>query len=391
MITRALKLPTNRSFFLFGPRQTGKTTLINSVFKDRVFKVNLLLSDQYFKYSKDPSLLRKEVMEKTKSINYVFIDEIQRVPELLNEAQHLIDSTSLYFIMSGSSARKLKRGYANLLGGRAVQRFLFPFMWSEVSEKARLMDFLRFGALPPVFFAKNETDKIDLLKAYVDIYLREEIQAEGIVRKIGAFSRFLDMAASQFGEIVNYSTIARECQQAVMTVKTYYEILVDTLIGFRLEPWRKSMKKRLAGHPKFYLFDNGVTNIINQYDHAISDPYLLGRLFEQFIIIETMKSIKTSQKMTNLYYWRTNTGAEVDLLVEQSGKLTGAYEIKWSKTVTTAQITGLKSFQQDHPGVPCYVICNADESYRLGNVLVMNWKKFLLETGKKHPRRSENR
>lgn len=372
-----LSLPVNTSFFLFGPRQTGKTTLITSAFKDKTYAVNLLLSDQFFKYSKDPSLLRREVAEKQRSIKHVFIDEIQRVPELLNEVQHLIDSTSLHFILSGSSARKLKRGYANLLGGRAVQRFLFPFLWQEVAGKAQLMHFLRFGSLPPVFLAGTESDKIDLLRAYVDIYLREEIQAEGIVRQIGAFSRFLDLAASQFGEIVNYSTIARESQQAVMTVKSYYEILIDTLIGFRLEPWRKSVRKRLAGHPKFYLFDNGVTNIINRYDHAISDPNLLGRLFEQFIVVETIKWMKTSQKMTGLYYWRTNTGAEVDLLMEQSGRLTGAYEIKWSKTITTAQLTGLKSFQAEHPDVPCHVVCNADEPYRLGNVLVMNWKQFL--------------
>lgn len=377
MVNRTLKLPIDKSFFLFGPRQSGKTTLINSVFNDKVYKVNLLLSDQFFKYSKDPSLFRKEVLEKKKSITHVFIDEIQRVPEVLNEIQYLIDSTSLHFIMSGSSARKLKRGHANLLGGRAVQRFLFPFMWHEVSDRADLLHFLRFGSLPPVLLSETETDRIDLLNAYVDIYLREEIQAEGIVRQIGAFSRFLDMAASQFGEIVNYSSVARECQQAVMTVKTYYEILGDTLIGFRLEPWRKSLRKRLSGHPKFYLFDNGVTNIINRYDRAISDPYLLGRLFEQFIITETIKLIKTSQKMTNLYYWRTNTGAEVDLLIEQSGKPTGAYEIKWSRTITTAHLTGLKSFQEDYPDVPCHVVCNVDEPYRLGNVLVMNWMQFL--------------
>ncbi len=383
MINRILKLPTDKSFFLFGPRQTGKTTLINSIFKDKVYKINLLQSDQFFKYSKTPSLLRREVMEKKKSITHVVIDEIQRVPELLNEVQYLIDSTSLFFIMSGSSARKLKRGYTNLLGGRAVQRFLFPFMWKEISGKTGLMHFLRFGSLPPVFLAETEADKIDLLNAYVDIYLREEIQAEGIVRKIGAFSRFLDMAASQFGEIINYSTIARECQQAVMTVKTYYEILVDTLIGSRLEPWRKSLRKRLSGHPKFYLFDNGVTNMINRYDHAISDPYLLGRLFEQFIVVETIKWIKTSRKMTNLYYWRTNTGAEVDLLMEQSGKLTGAYEIKWSKTITAAQLSGLRSFQEDHPDVPCHVICNTDEPYRLGNILIVNWQQFLQAIVKK--------
>jgi predicted AAA+ superfamily ATPase len=377
MIDRLLKLPAGKSFFLFGPRQSGKTTLINSIFQDKVYRVNLLLSDQYFKYSKAPSQLRKEVVEKREKITHVFVDEIQRVPELLNEIQYLIDTTPLHFILSGSSARKLKRGHANLLGGRAVQRFLFPLMWQEVAQTASLKHFLRFGSLPPVFLTGNEADKIDLLKAYVDIYLREEIQAEGIVRRIGAFSRFLDMAASQFGDIVNYSTVARECQQAVMTVKSYYEILIDTLIGFRLEPWRKSVRKRLSGHPKFYFFDNGVTNIINRYDSDIADPYLLGRLFEQFIIIETLKTIKTSGKMVNLYYWRTNSGAEVDLLTEHAGVLTGAYEIKWSSTVDTAQLTGLKSFQKDYPDVPCHVICNTDEPYRLGNILIMNWKQFL--------------
>lgn len=254
MIDRLLKLPVDKSFFLFGPRQSGKTTLINSIFRDRVYRVNMLLSDQFFKYSKSPSQLRKEVLEKKETITHVFVDEIQRIPELLNEIQYLIDTTPLHFILSGSSARKLKRGQANLLGGRAVQRFLFPLMWQEVAQNASLTHFLRFGSLPPVFLAEKEADKIDLLKAYVDIYLREEIQAEGIVRRIGAFSRFLDMAASQFCEIVNYSTVARECQQAVMTVKTYYEILADTLIGFRLEPWRKSVRKRLSGHPKFYFF-----------------------------------------------------------------------------------------------------------------------------------------
>lgn len=377
MIARLLELPENKSFFLFGPRQTGKTTLINSIFLDDVFRVNLLLSDQFLKYSKNPSLLRKEVLEKQTSITHVFIDEIQRVPELLNEVQYLIDTTSLNFVLSGSSARKLRRGLANLLGGRAVQRVLTPFMWLEISEKETLTNLLRFGSLPPVYLAETDVDKVDLLRAYVDIYLREEIQAEGIVRHIGAFSRFLDMAASQFGEIVNYSSVARECQQAVMTVKTYYEILIDTLIGVRLEPWRKSIRKRLSGHPKFYFFDNGVTNIINRYDSAISDPYLTGRLFEQFIIIETFKWTRTSQKMVNLYYWRTNAGAEVDLLTEHAGVLTGAYEIKWSGSIDTAHLTGLRSFQKDHPNVPCHVICNVDEPYRLGDVLVMNWKEFL--------------
>lgn len=377
MIDRLIDLPRDKSFFLFGPRQTGKTTLITAAFRENVHAINLLLSDQFLKYSKDPTLFRHEVLEKQNTITHVFIDEIQRVPELLNEVQYLIDATSLHFVLSGSSARKLRRGFANMLGGRAVQRFLHPFLWQEIKGKAALIPLLRFGSLPPVFLSETAADKLDLLRAYVDIYLREEIQAEGIVRRIGSFSRFLDMAASQFGETVNYSTVARECQQAVMTVKSYYEILTDTLVGFRLEPWRKSERKRLAGHPKFYFFDTGVINTINRYDSEITDPYLLGRLFEQFIVIETLKWIRTSQKMANLYYWRTGAGAEVDLLIESAGVLIGAYEIKWSRTIEPSQVTGLRSFQQDHPAVPCHVVCQVDEPYRLGNVLVMNWKQFL--------------
>jgi uncharacterized protein len=379
MISRLLELPKNRSFFIFGPRQTGKTTLINSIFTDRVFRVNLLLTEQFFRYARDPSLFRREVIAKQKDVTHVFIDEIQRLPELLNEIQYLIDNTQLHFILTGSSARKLRHGNANLLGGRALQRYLFPFMWREVSDTAQLPHFLRFGSLPHVYCAESEGEKIDFLRSYVDIYLREEIQAEGLVRRIGAFSRFLDMAASQFGEILSYSTVARECQQAVMTVKSYYEILEDTLIGYRLEPWRKSVRKRLTGHPKFYLFDNGVTNIINGYSSEITDSVLLGRLFEQFIVMETIKEIRTSGKMIQPYYWRTNTGAEVDLVLEREGRIVGAYEIKWTKTCSSSHVSGLRAFQSEHPEAQCHVICAAAEPYSVGNVRVMNWQDYLKE------------
>ncbi|MFH1259348.1 MAG: AAA family ATPase [Elusimicrobiota bacterium] len=286
MINRQIKLPKNRSFFLFGPRQSGKTTLIQQLFTKKIYSINLLLNDQFFKYSKQPSLLRYEVEKKieTKEIETVFIDEIQRIPSLLNEVQYLIDNYKIKFILTGSSCRKLKRGGANLLGGRAVQRFLFPFTWNEIKGQTDLTEILHFGSLPHVFNQKNITDKRDALKSYCDIYLREEIQAESIVRNLGSFSRFLDMAASQFGEIINFSNIARECQLPVMTIKSYYEILEDTLLGFKLDPWRKSIRKRLGAHPKFYLFDNGVTNAINKYLDSISDPFLQGKLFEQFII-----------------------------------------------------------------------------------------------------------
>lgn len=379
MIKRQIKLPKNRSFFLFGPRQTGKTTLIQQLFTKKVYSINLVLNDQFFKYSKQPSLLRYEVEKKlkTKEIETVFIDEIQRLPILLNEVQYLIDSHKTKFILTGSSCRKLKRGGANLLGGRAVQRFLFPFIWNEIKEYMDLPEILHFGSLPYIFNQKSNQDKKDALKSYCDIYLRQEIQAESIVRNLGSFSRFLDMAASQFGEIISFSNIARECQLPIMTVKSYYEILEDTLLGFRLEPWRKSIRKRLAAHPKFYLFDNGVTNAINKYLDSISDPFLQGRLFEQFIIQETYRLLVYAQSETQMFFWQTNTGAEVDLLLVKNKTIKAAIEIKKSKTITGAYLSGFRSFRAENKRVPCYIVCNCDQPYTLEGVEIINWQYYL--------------
>jgi len=379
MIKRQIKLPKNRSFFLFGPRQTGKTTLIQQLFTKKVYSINLLLNDQFFKYSKQPSLLRYEVEKKlkTKKIETVFIDEIQRIPILLNEVQYLLDNYRIKFILTGSSCRKLKRGGANLLGGRAVQRFLFPFIWNEIKEYMNLQEILHFGSLPYIFNQKSVPDKKDVLKSYCDVYLREEIQAESIVRNLGSFSRFLDMATSQFGEIISLSNIARESQLPIMTVKSYYEILEDTLLGFKLEPWRKSIRKRLAAHPKFYLFDNGVTNAINKYLDSISDPFLQGRLFEQFIIQETYRSLSYAQSETQMFFWQTNTGAEVDLLLVKNKTIKAAIEIKKSKTIAGAHLSGLRSFRAENKRVPCYIVCNCDQPYTLEKVEIINWQNYL--------------
>lgn len=379
MIKRQIKLPKNRSFFLFGPRQTGKTTLIQQLFTKKIYSINLLLNDQFFRYSKQPSLFRYEVEKKlkTREIETVFIDEIQRLPILLNEVQYLLDHYRIKFILTGSSCRKLKSRGANLLGGRAVQRFLFPFTWNEIKQYTDLRKILHFGSIPYIFNQKSLQDKKDALKSYTDIYLREEIQAESLIRNLGSFSRFLDMVASQFGEIISFSNISRECQLPVMTVKSYYEILEDTLLGFRLEPWRKSIRKRLAAHPKFYLFDNGVTNAINKYLHSISDPYLQGRLFEQFIIQETYRSLAYAQSETQMFFWQTNTGAEVDLLLAKNKTIIAAFEIKKSKIITGAHLSGLRSFRTENKDVPCYIVCDCDQPYTLEGVEIINWQDYL--------------
>jgi predicted AAA+ superfamily ATPase len=377
MIQRKINLPKDISFFLFGPRQTGKTTLIDAVFTQRILKINLLLNQQFLKYSKNPDLLIDEVAWKIKegALDFIVVDEIQRVPALLNAVQYIIDNYHIPCILTGSSARKLKRGMANLLGGRALQRFLFPFIWDEISADYSLEEVLAYGTLPPVVIARKN-QRAEILNAYVETYIREEIHAEGIVRNVGSFSRFLDMAAAQFGEQLNYSEIARECQLPVMTVKTYYEILEDTLIGIILHPYRKSIRKRLSAHPKVYLFDNGVTNAINRYVNEIFDPSLLGRLFEQFLVCETFRRVRYLQSNTQIFYWRTNTGSEVDLVIERNKKIIAAFEIKYSKTVTSTHLSGLRSFLKDNPDVPCYLISRVDEPYSIGTVSVIHWQQY---------------
>lgn len=378
MIKRWLKLPENTSYFLFGPRQTGKSTLIGSILDKKSWTVNLLLNEQFSKYSKYPESFRKEAVYKIENegVKTIFVDEIQKVPLLLNEIQYLIDEKKIQFILTGSSARKLRKGGANLLGGRAVERFLFPFISYEIEDEFDIDDILRFGSLPAVF-GRPEKDKADVLSAYAAMYLREEIQAEGIVRNLGGFSRFLDIAAGRFGEMVSYANIGRECRLPARTVQSYYEILEDTLLGIRLEPWRKSPSKRLSGHPKVYLFDLGVTNAVNRHLSAPPDHVLRGRLFEQFLILETHRLLHYLKSEARMYYWRTHLGAEVDLVIENGGLLRAAFEIKAKRDVGGNDFSGLRAFSSDNPSVPCFLVCETEEPFHQKNVEVLPWRAFL--------------
>ena len=378
MIKRAIKLPATESFFLLGPRQTGKSTLIESLHLDAAWKINLLQDEHFFRYSKSPSLFRKEAEQKIarEGIRTLFIDEIQRVPALLNEVQFLMDRTKRRFIMTGSSARKLKRGGANLLAGRAVERHLHPYIYEEVSDDFDLNDVLLYGSLPPVF-GRPAGEKEDILRTYAHVYLREEIQNEGLVRNLGGFSKFLDLAANQSGELLSYSAVARECGQSVRTVQAHYQILEDTLVGFRLEPWHRSVRKRLVGHPKFYLFDTGVTNAVNRRLSGPPDPMHQGRLFEQFVILEAHRLLSYARSDAALYFWRTNHGAEVDLLVERHGKILAAIEIKCSGNISGAPLSGLRAFREEHPTVPCYLISTVETAHELDRVKVLPWIKGL--------------
>lgn len=380
MVQRICNLPKTQSFFLFGARQTGKSTLIASTWTQKIWKVDLLHHEQFLKYSKHPDLFRKEVAEKVarQGIKTVFVDEIQRVPEILNEVHALLESIKCQFILTGSSARKLKRGGGNLLAGRAVQRFLFPFVYAEVSDDFDLEKTLRLGSLPAIY-GKSEEEAIDVLRSYTETYLREEIQWEGLTRNLGGFSRFLDIAAALSGELVNFTDLAREAQLTARTVQSYYQILEETLIGIHLHPWRTSTRKRLTAHPKFFLFDLGVTNSINRRLQHAPDPVLRGRLFEQWLILETYRLLSYRLSEARMFYWRTNTGNEVDLLLEKHGKIEAAVEFKSTRAVSGRDLSGLRSFQADYPKTPLFLVADVDEPYQLESVRVLPWRHYLTD------------
>jgi predicted AAA+ superfamily ATPase len=378
MITRILKLPAKNSFFLFGPRQTGKSTLINALFGKSAWNVDLLLNDTFIRYCANPSQFRIECETKIveDGLSCIIIDEVQKLPELLSETHALMAKYPLVrFILTGSSARKLKRAGVDMLGGRAIECRLFPFVYSELKDQFNLEEALRWGTLPPIIGKDDET-RTGILRAYVNTYLTQEIQAEGLSRNIGAFTRFLELAASECGEQVNFSALAREAGLSISTAQGHYDILEDTLVGIRLFPWRKSIRKRLAGHPKFYLFDTGVTNALCKRLTGGLDSSLRGKLFEQFVILETWRMLNYLNSEASLYFWRTNHGAEVDLLIEKHGTLVAAIEIKSSSTISGNMLSGLRSFSEDYPETPRFVVCMAPQPYSTDFVKVITWKNW---------------
>ena len=382
MTPRTIKLPFKRnSVFLFGPRQVGKSTLVRHLLAgEEHIEIDLLKGDVFLKYKSNPSRLRTECEFKVQENKqfYVFIDEIQKCPELLDEVHYLIEKfgRQIQFIMTGSSARKLKRASVNMLAGRAWQFFLFPFTHIEVGKQFDLENALTKGALPPVIDEPAE-DAFRTLKAYVQTYLKEEILDEAIVRNIGAFSRFLDIAADQSGKIVNYSTIARDTGVSSKTIKGYYQILEDTLIATKMDPYLKSKRRRLTMHPKYYLFDLGVINAATGRVSvsSVKGTTVYGALFEHFVILETYRLIHYAEKPYRMYHWRSSHGAEVDMIIETADTL-WAVEIKSSANVRSGDLSGLKSFMKDYPMAKSLCVSTCDQPYAAGDVPVIPWKSL---------------
>lgn len=345
------------SFFLFGPRQVGKSTLLKA--EPALLTVDLLDPDERLAYTKTPKLLADQVLA-LKGDGTVFIDEVQRVPTLLDVVQQVMaERSNIRFIMSGSSARKLRRGASNLLGGRALYRALHPLTITEMGKSFDLGNAMAFGSLPAVWtcVVNGEQELAgELLKAYVTTYVAEEVQAEALVRNLQGFQNFLDVAVAQFAEQVNFLGVSRDCRVSYPTVRDYYSILEDTLLGFFLRPYVKGVRKRMSQAPRFYFFDNGVTRALLGNVHGKPSPLERGRLFEQWFVQEVVRLNEYRRKDFKLFFWRTSHGAEVNLLVEHRGKIAFAIECKHKATVDRSDLSGLNSLREVFPKVACYIV-----------------------------------
>ena len=353
-----------KSCFLLGPRQTGKSFLIRHDFTNHTL-YNLLDSETFLKLSHSPQKLREELQSGTKLI---IIDEIQKIPDLLNEVHLMIEEYGVKFLLTGSSARKLRRGGVNLLGGRALIKNIHPFSYSELKDKFDLLHAVNYGLLPPVFFSDEPEEE---LKAYAGTYLKEEIAQEGLTRNVPAFSRFLEVAALCNGKLINYTNISNDAQVARSTVQEYFQILKDTLIAYEVTPWKKSKKRKPISTSKLYFFDVGVCRSLqNRSKTKIGSPEF-GEGFESFMFHE-IKTYSDYNNCGEVNYWRSQSGFEVDFILQDT-----AIEVKASKTIGKHDLKGLMALSEEEKIKNYILVCLEDKERTIGKIKILPWEKFL--------------
>ena len=356
------------SAFLWGARQTGKSTLLRMMYPG-VLYFDLLLSDVFSRFVGNPALLR-ETVEADSSDSIVIIDEIQRIPSLLNEVQWLIVNRNRKFILSGSSPRKIVRSGGNLLGGRALRYELYPLIYREIPD-FDLLRALNNGLLPRMY----QVDRPEkLLSAYIGSYLRDEIMAEARIRNISSFSRFLDAAAFSNGEIVNYANIASDCGVSAPTVKEYFQILEDTMTRRFLASYQKKPKRRVILAPKFWLFDPGVANFLLKRGKIKPGSEAFGKAFEHFIYHELYSHSHYSDLNYPLCYWRTASQIEVDFIL---GENEVAVEVKATESASEKHLKGLRSFAEEYKTKRLILVSNDSLPRKAGNISILPWRLFL--------------
>jgi len=358
----------NESLFIWGARQTGKSTLLKMLYPDALY-FDLLLSDVFERLQRNPSILRETILATTPSMP-VIIDEVQRIPALLNEVHWLITNKNIQFILSGSSPRKILRSGANLLGGRALRYELYPLIYKEIPD-FDLVRALNHGLLPRHYLsAKPEK----LISAYIGSYLRDEIMAEAKIRNMVSFSRFLEVAAFSNGEIVNYTNIATECGVSAPTIREYFQILEDTLTGRFLPSFQKRPKRRVIRAPKFYYFDIGMANYLLKRKSIEPGGEIFGKVFEHFIYHEIYTYASYSGLHFPVSYWRTTSQIETDFVL---GDHEVAIEVKSTQQVNPRHLKGLKSFAEEYK-VKKLILVSTDPFLRkTGNIMIMPWNIFL--------------
>lgn len=387
MFKRLLNLSTSHSFFLFGARGTGKTTLLSNFFGgENVYVVNLLEPDTYEKFLLEPNLLVAEIRA-LKGGSRVIIDEIQKLPQLLNVVHLVLEErkskSPIQFILTGSSARQLKKAGVNLLAGRAHVQNLFPLTYGELDNQLPLEDVLTWGTLPQVCTYADPLEKARYLRAYVQTYLKEEIWNEHIVRKLQPFRKFLEVAAQMNGQPINYSAVARGVGADVTTIQSYYQILEDTLLAIPLESFHESVRKRQSQRVKYYLFDLGVTRALN---NALTIPlqpksYAFGRAFEHFLINELHRLNSYKELDYRFSYLLTKDHVEVDLIVERPGKKRALIEIKSSSLVRAEDVRALNSIAPDLKNSRAFCLSLDPTPKQFDKVTSLHWLDGIQELG----------
>jgi len=384
MFNRIINPLKTHSFFLFGARGTGKSTWLKQYFSTTPhIYIDLLNLDTEEQFNKNPNELLTKIKALSDKKIWVLIDEIQKIPKLLDLVHLCIEKHGTFFALTGSSARKLRRGAANLLAGRAFVFNLFPLTYLELKESFNLVQALHWGTLPEIFHFSDSLSKTRYLRTYAQTYLKEEIIAEQVIRKLDPFRQFLEVAAQQNGDIINFSNIARDVGVDTVTVQSYFQILEDTLIGYLLQPYHRSIRKRQRSNPKFYFFDLGVKRSL---EGTLSvelneNTYAFGKAFEHFMIAEMIRLNHYFEKDYKFSYVCTKDNAEIDLIIERPGLPCILIEIKSKKQVDERDTKTLEHFLNDFPHAVAYVFSNDPNKKKIGNVLALPWYEGIKEVG----------
>lgn len=380
MINRIITPSNNSSFFIFGARGTGKSTYIQAEFlkklkPDDYIYYNLLDDETEERLSRNPNLLKTDLTTLNKKPIWIIIDEVQKIPRLLDVVHDLIESKKCKFILTGSSARKLKKESANLLAGRAFEYRLYPFTFIELNTNFNLEDFLNYGGLPTIYQYHQASDKIKYLKSYISTYVKIEIQAEQLLRKLDPFKLFLEFAAQMNGKNLNYSKIAKEVHVDTKTIINYYQILEETYLGFILPSFHTSLRKSIVLAPKFYFFDTGVKRALERslLSPVVPKTSYYGEVFEHFIISEIYKLNEYYETDFKLSYLLTKDGAEIDLVLSRGKNETIFIEIKSSDTVSESEVNKVVRLIQNTK-IKAYYFSQDKITQNISGVICMHWK-----------------